>query len=800
MSFRAREAFLALSAVLLTLTFLADSQARAQVPKMQSRVTNQRSLPNSVTLGGGTHAQTMARLRVVRQYTLEAVRAHPQVMLGAQQLDFTPMLSNPRALPNVGVKLQALPQHVQVEENTTEMMEVEQGLVIHHVLSYQILPGKCADAGAKAQLAQAGVACFSQETASQRVAEFSMPGSPRYVADPVKRQAAIAAYQRNSAAENAEATMQIANLRKALADPAQRAQIAAKVGQAEAARLGTLSDDQLKEEVINSAVQRVEQTLFVPNQQSGNFAHPLEALNAAPGLGEMATGKQLLTATSNAPNAPNFPRLLRIVPSSQYHTTNNSTKPGGDQTTDIDLGTYVYLTGFTLGHDYEWSENLSVTINWCVIGCSSTYSIGVYAGFNYGFGLRFPIQTELSYHNVTHPNNTAEASFKADFAPINGTVAEFESTGIDPSQLFDGKELVAQVGADAGFNYNLPVIGSGGTGISVGVDFTDLLPAPYTGGHFLPPAPGTHGIDTIYTIPTDLLGGLLDFGVLGGNVYPAVNINLHSNKLDFTVDDLVAKRNTTMTATGQTVNVATNPSKNNDSQFRFGNPVYNLGFTLTPGIDAHLFVDVAVWSQSWDWPVWFPQLAVNLPPSGIDFGCHAGTTCVIEFEPEHQAGMEGGLLSRLESEGCTKQGSTMKCTKLVGYYDCENVVNAHSLLGVQSCDPNGGMLLKEEESADRTLTQCDKCPADEMCTRNNGKIGEYLCPLKGNMKDLCQVMLKNGSVLSCGVLVPNPADQILKRGGCSENTETGVFACPSGMMGLCEQYVKNHVVLTCQQK
>ncbi len=790
MLFPPQKAFWAMSAALMILTFPMSRPAAAQAPKMQSRVTNQRSLPNSVTLGGGTHEQTMARLRVVRQYTLEAVRANPRVMLGEQQLDFTPMLTNPKALPNVALRLQALPQHVQIQENTTDMTEVEQGLVIHHVLSYQILPGKCADAGAKAQLAEAGVTCFSEETASQRVAEFGSPGSPRYVADPGKRQAAIAAWQRNIAAESAEATQQIANLRKSLADPAQRAQIVAKVGQAEAARLNTLSDDQLKDEVINSAVQRVEQTMFVPNQQSANYAHPLEALNAAPDAAEMAAGKQLLTSSNNTSSPPNYPRLLRIVPASQYHTTNSSAKPGGDQTTDVDLGTYVYLTGFTLGHDYEWSQGVSITINWCLIGCSSTYSIGVYAGFNYGFGLRFPIQTELSYHNVTHANNTAQASLKADFAPINGTEADFQDTGIDPSQLFDGKELVAQVGAEAGFNYNLPVVGSGGTGFSVNVDFTDLLPAPYTGGHFLPPAPGQHGIDTPFVFnQIDLLGGLLDFGALGGQVFPAVDINLHSNKLDFTVNDEVAKRQTQITATGQTVNVATDPGKNNDSHFSFGNPVYNLGFTLTPGIDAHLYVDVAVWSDSWDWPVWFPQLAVNLPPNGIDFGCHAGTTCVIDFEPEHESGAAGGLLSRLQSEGCTKQGSVINCTKLQGYNDCENVVNAHSLLGVQSCNP--GMVLKEEDSADRTLTGGG-------CERNGGRIGNYLCPVNG-MLGLCNTMLNNGAVLSCGVLVPQVVDEILKRGGCNDNAQTGAFVCPSGMMGLCQQYVKNRVVLSCQQ-
>lgn len=783
--------FRTLSVVLLPLAWIFSCAAGAQAPPMQSRVINRQSLPNSVTLTGSTPTQTLARLHVVRQYTLDAVRANPHLMLGTQQLDLTMMVNNPRALPNLAVRLLALPQHVQVEENTTQISEVDQGLVIHHVLSYQVLPGKCADATAKAQLAQAGVSCFSQETAGQRIEEFSTPGSARYVADPTKRQAAIAAYQRNSALESTEAAQQIANLRKALANPTQRAQIAAKVGEAETARLGTLNDEQLEDEVINSSVQRFEQTMFVPNLESSNYAHPVEGVSATPDADEMAAGKQLLTATlpANASSPPNYPHLLRIVPPSQYHTTNSSSQPGGDQTTDIDLGTYVYLTGFTLGHDYEWSNGVSVTINWCLVGCSSTYSIGVYAGFNYGFGLRFPIQTELTYHNVTHANNTANASLKADFAPINGTVQDFEDTGIDPSQLFDGKELVAQVGADAGFNYNLPVIGSGGTGFSVGVDFTNFLPAPYTGGHFLPPAPGQHGIDTPYTFnQIDLLGGLLNFGVLGGQVFPAVDINLHSNKLDFAVNDEVAKKQTEMTTTGQTVNVGTDPSKNNDSHFSFGNPVYNLGFTLTPGVDAHLFVDVAVWSDSWDWPVWFPQLAVNLPPNGIDFGCHAGTTCVIDFEPEHQAGMAGGLLTRLQNEGCTRQGSVMNCTKLQGYNDCVNIVNAHSLLGVQSCNP--GMVLSEEQSADRTLTGGG-------CTRNGGRIANYLCPMNG-MLGLCNTMLNNGAVLSCGVLVPPQVDQILRRGGCNDNSTPGVYACPSAMMGLCNLYVKNRVIASCQ--
>ena len=54
---------------------------------------------------------------------------------------------------------------------------------------------------------------------------------------------------------------------------------------------------------------------------------------------------------------------------------------------------------------------------------------------------------------------------------------------------------------------------------------------------------------------------------------------------------------------------------------------YNLGFIVTPGVDAHAFIDISVWSDSWDFPVWFPAVAVTLPPGGIDFSCHSGTVC-----------------------------------------------------------------------------------------------------------------------------------------------------------------------------
>ena len=100
------------------------------------------------------------------------------------------------------------------------------------------------------------------------------------------------------------------------------------------------------------------------------------------------------------------------------------------------------------------------------------------------------------------------------------------------------------------------------------------------------------------------------------------------------------------------------------------------------------------------------------------------------------------------------------------------------------------MALEEEQTADRTLT-------GGSCVRNGGRIGDYLCPING-MLGLCNTMLNNGAVLSCGPLVPPQVDQILKRGGCNDNSAPAAYACPAGMLALCQQYVKNKVVLSCQ--
>ncbi|HEV7219788.1 MAG TPA: hypothetical protein VGN39_13020, partial [Terriglobales bacterium] len=540
----------------------------------------------------------------------------------------------------------------------------------------------------------------------------------------------------------ADANTHIADLRKALADPTQRAAITAQVGPAETARMSGLSDDQLKEELINSSVQHFEETMFVPKVESTNYLHPQHALSIAASPAEMAAAKQMLSkgVPEHGTSPANFPKLLKVVPN---HPVGLTKTPQADKFADVDFGPYIFIDGFTFGQDYEWNWKAETTINWCVVGCSSTYGVYLHAGLGYGLGMRFPIQAQLKYHIVVHANNSGEANVTENFKPIQGTDDDFLSAGISPDQVFDAKELVAQIGADAGFSVNLPGF-SDSHDEKWGVDLTDKLPAPLTNGTFVPPAPGTPGLSAPYIFDTaDLLLGFLNYGVVGAQLFPAVDITLFSNKLQFTLNDETLKRTTSVTSSGQMVPLGVSSSAvGSESHFSFGNPVYNLELALTPGLNPRIFVDLDVWSNHWDWQIWFPQLTLSFPPNGIDFGCHAGTTCVLDFQPVYNAS--------------TGQDTNMQ---------------------------------KEAAAADRTLTGGG-------CHRVNGQEGNYLCPVKG-MLGLCQAMLKNGAVSNCGPLVPTVVDEILKRGHCTDGN--AAYACPHDMMGLCGVYLKNQEILSCTQ-
>ena len=301
-----------------------------------------------------------------------------------------------------------------------------------------------------------------------------------------------------------------------------------------------------------------------------------------------------------------------------------------DITQDIAIDREIYLTGFTLGRAHEWRRRVSITVAWCLLGCKRTYYVEPYAGFSYGFGLRLPVRMDGTWR-YKHQNGQEQAFFVPSFQPINASTQQYAAAGLPAAQRFDGQELVAEAQAYAGLAYKLTGNWHGNISASVGADLTDRLPAPFTHGQFTPPAPGSTTPPIVRTITeVDMIAGRASFGVAGAKIHPAVKMELFSNGLGFKLRDHVANKVTPMTQSNKPYALAVNDA--HYSRFTVSDPVYNLGFQMTPGLVGRVYVDISVWSHNWDWPVWFPQLKVQLPPGGVDFTCHWNTVCGHQYK------------------------------------------------------------------------------------------------------------------------------------------------------------------------
>lgn len=581
---------------------------------------------DAVVLKAGPTAAALQGVPIARQFSVQALRATPVVALGADRVDLAPVLRNPRAPFNVAERLRAQPQLAAVTVDETRVVEIPQGLVVHSTLGYRLQPGACNDAGSRARLAEAGARCFSQADAGARAAAFANPGDPRYVADPAQRARLVAETEAKAVQARAEVAQHIASLRAALADPAQRPGIDAAVGAAEAARLASLDDAALEQEMVNRSETVVEQVMFVPARDGIDARRlPRLAAFAAPKAASLVAARPI-GLVQPAAAADGNPQGLKVAPIQGLQVPGARLGGIDAETFERALPSRIFLTGFTLGREYEWRQRVQTTVNWCLIGCKATYFAEAFAGFGYGFGLRFPVRVDgtYRYHRV---GSNERATLVTNFQPIDGSPADYAASGLGAPQHFDGKELVAEFGAYAGANYSLPVIGSGGISVDAGMDFTSGLPAPFTHGQFRPPMPGQPGPTLTKVFDDfDLAGGQANFGVAGAKVFPAVKVELHSDALRFMLNDRVSGASVPVTHSGQSIPLGIR-ANTRLSEFTIGDPVYNLGFLVTPGLTARLFVDVSVWSTHWDWPVWFPQLTVQLPPGGVDFACHAGTEC-----------------------------------------------------------------------------------------------------------------------------------------------------------------------------
>lgn len=570
----------------------------------------------AVTLKRGTFQSMMTTLPAIRQFSGAQLRANPRMMIGRTQVDFTALLGNPKALPNVATQLRSMTDLVVVKYDTIEAREIDRGLIVRSMLTYEVKPGGCSSAANAQRLARAGVNCIKRRTQQQQIADFSNPRAAHYVADPAARAAAVAQFTAQSDQMAAAINADIAAARAGLLDPKLRGQIDAQVGAVTAQRFTALTDDQLADELVNMFEAKVEQVAFVPNKIDLKFI-PKEALVNSDYAQKLAAAEAYNKAFEGA--------------------------------AEFALEDKIFLTGFTLGREHEWKQRVETSIKWCLLGCKKTYYAEIGSTFSLGFGLRFPLKFGGTYRFDSAA--AVPAQLFPTFEPINGGPADYAKAGLAPAKLFEGKELVAEIKVTAFASAKVPVLGQlGPVSVPLGVDFTEYLPGFLKGGQFDPPTPGTPSDPARQVIEFDLLGGRANFGLVAARVFPAVAITLESDRMALALrgpDGNIVSMIERTPGTPAAMPPVTLPynSASQASQFTVGEPVYNVGFVITPGINPRLSINLGVWNHDWNFPIDFPQLSIKLPPGGADFACHEGTVCTHAYNYTPQ-----GSVSATESQ------------------------------------------------------------------------------------------------------------------------------------------------------
>ena len=492
--------------------------------------------------------------------------------------------------------IRQIPNLASINEVNKQIAELNNGFVIRSNLAYTVKLGACrTDRG---KLKNAGIDCGTRTTLGQSIRLLSDKSSPQYIPNIAKRRTAV----NNLRKGRAEVLQDAKKARKKLKDP----DVIKALGKAEIKRLSKLSDEQLAQEAITASEQVIEERIFIPKLDSFKGLSKIQNLQGnsmknliLPQRGRISPGAVQQIIAANRLTAGNIPRTA-----SQED---------------------IFLTGFTLGKEYEWRKRWTKTVKWCWIGCRKKYHVEPYAKFNYGLGLRFPIEAKLKFTGLGD-----SASVQPTFEAIDANPSQYRQAGLSTSQLFDGQEIVAELGATAGLDMKLPFIGSKTPSHGVDMDFTERLNPPFRGGNFVPPSPGRPlpVMPQLFLRDIDLLGGVADYGVAWAKLHPGIKAELRSNNLTFKLKD---------NFNNQTFNISSGESRdltvsNGKSKVTLYNPKYNIEFTITPGVQYNVGVDFGVWGKTWRDEIWIPQLAISLPPGGAEFTCHSNTTCSRTYE------------------------------------------------------------------------------------------------------------------------------------------------------------------------
>lgn len=513
---------------------------------------------------------------------------------GGGRLNISPLYLRQQLPIRLAASLRARPQLGILLAEQGRLLELPEGIVLQSAIQFRLNPAACASARERQQLRNLGVSCFQP---TQRSADqiFSAPDSARFIADPGARQWAISQYNQRSALARQRFSERLLQARLSLQQPG----LSARGIPVE--QLRQASEIEFTNTLLNRSVVVSQDAIYVPRAQTQNF----EQLKR---FGRSLQGGQAASA-SRQQQTLRGKRLL--------------------------LEDSLFLTGFTFGKDFEWSKRVSVSIDWCWVGCTETYYLEPYANFGYGLGLRLPILVSGTSVQVDSSRGPGQASLSLRLDGINASLEQYRQLFAladhhkpDGYPLYEGQELVAQLKAQAGIRMDLPIYGYDDIRIvDFKLDLTDQLKGAMANGQWTPPTPGQPGLEGVLWLDSvDLLAGQGNIGVAGAKLTPGIKLGLQATALQLQLTDTSPGGASQIINGGREVRV---PLKvvNNRASFSLSDPEYALAFQITPGIKAVAWIDLVAWEDEWEWPIWFPDYAITIPADGLRFGCHENTPC-----------------------------------------------------------------------------------------------------------------------------------------------------------------------------
>lgn len=538
--------------------------------------------------------------------TLDLTRLNEKnstIPFGKYELNLFRITTPNEPLNKLAREIRSVPKRfVKFSKYDSRLTEYPDGAFVLRRLEYQMKEGACATSYSK--IPQAEKLCGVQQKISQVESQLSDPKSPKFIQDAGSRRLAIE---------------QLRTMREELISKSRRAkaelnnkklapQYMKEIGKEEFYRRLKLNDEELALTLIYDGVNVIEEAFWIPKYESFISGSTIEQIMRSQAAREEAVSQ---------PEEAVIDRRSRTV----------SYQPK------------KFLSGFTFSTHKEWERRFAKTINTCLVGCAETYHGTPWGRFHYGLGARFPFKVSLNHRFDGGASTTANLTL-SELRAFDAGESVYTGVGLSRQDAFSGKELVAEWGWGVGVKWKLPLVGRGHKEKTDGRDYTQDLPRPFRGGNITPPTPGPGrsgnltGLEKIFT-ELDLLGQQANFGWLYAKLHAALYADIASTELSLSVKDNNANRTNRVYAPAS-MTMPLQLDRQGKTSATIGDVRYALALEVGPGLNYDVGIDLALWSHEWNDTLWFPQYAITIPASGIQFNCHAGTRCTQDLEVQHR--------------------------------------------------------------------------------------------------------------------------------------------------------------------